>query len=236
MYADANGGERPSFLHSSTMARTERIRLTISLSKDVADRIDETIDGIRIRNRSHAVETLVTESLQITSIRRAVVLAGGEHATRRLPAIRRMMQTLVRAGIFEVTVAVGFLGEKIRAELGAGAEYGLRIAYHQTELGTGGALVELREQLRHEPFLVVNVNEPVDVDLSNVIRFHREHGPIVTLASRSLTDLSGIYVIEPKIFTHIAPGFCMLEDTVFPELTKQGKLLPYPVLQTPSRP
>lgn len=216
------------------MNTPDRVRITISLSKEVADRIDETVDGIRIRNRSHAVETLVTESLQISQVRHAVILAGGEHATRKLPAVRRMLQTLAQAGIFEVTVAVGYLGDKIRQELGSGAEYGVRIAYHQTELGTGGALAELKDQLK-QTFLVVNLEEPVEVDLRNLLKFHREHNPVVTLAAKSLTDLDGIYVVEPKVFATIPSGFCMLEDTVFPELTKQGKLLPYPVLHPANR-
>jgi Arc/MetJ-type ribon-helix-helix transcriptional regulator len=108
------------------MTTPDRVRITISLSKEVADRIDETVDGIRIRNRSHAVETLVTESLQISQVKHAVILAGGEHATRRLPAIRHMLQTLARAGIFEVCVAVGYLGDKIRHDLGAGTEHGVQ--------------------------------------------------------------------------------------------------------------
>lgn len=219
----------PLFCYRLLMTTPDRVRITISLSKEVADRIDDTVDGIRIRNRSHAVETLVTESLQISQVRHAVILAGGEHATRRVPAIRRMLQTLAHAGIFDVTIAVGFLGDKIRQEIGTGSDNGIRISYHQTELGTGGALAELKDELK-QTFLVVNLSEPVDVDLRNLIKFHREHNPVVTLASKSLGDLAGIYVVEPKIFATIPSGFCMLEDTVFPELTKQGKLLPYPVL------
>jgi NDP-sugar pyrophosphorylase family protein len=215
------------------MSNPDRVRITISLAKEVADRIDETVDGLKIRNRSHAVESLVIESLHISQVKHAVILAGGEHALKRLPAIRGMLKTLVRAGIFEVTVAVGFLGDKIRQELGMGDAYGLRISYHQTELGTGGAIAELKERLK-QTFLIINISEPVEVDVRNILKFHREHGPIVTLVSKGLTDLSGIYVVEPKIFATIPPGFCMLEDTVFPELTKQGKLLPYPVLTAAS--
>lgn len=218
------------------MSHPDRVRVTISLSKEVADRIDETVDGIRIRNRSHAIESLVTESLSISPVKQAVILAGGEQAPRRVPAIRRMLKELTKNGIFEVTVAVGFMGDTIRQELGTGSEYGLRIAYHQTELGTGGALLELREQLK-QTFLVINLSEPVEADLKAILAFHRQHTPTVTLASTSLTELSGVYIMEPQLFSFIQPGFCMLEESVFPELTKQGKLLPYPVLTaSPIRP
>jgi NDP-sugar pyrophosphorylase family protein len=220
-------GRIPFFL---CMNHPDRIRITISLSREVAERIDETVDGIRIRNRSHAVETLVTESLQLSPVKQAVILAGGEHALKRVPAIRHALQTLSTAGIFEVTVAVGYLGDEIREKLGSGSQYGCRLTYHQTELGTGGALAELKESLK-QTFLVLNLSEPVDIDVRAIVAFHRDHCPVVTLASTNLGELSGIYVVEPRIFNHIPSGFCMLEDTVFPELTKEGKLLPYPVLQ-----
>jgi Arc/MetJ-type ribon-helix-helix transcriptional regulator len=212
------------------MPTPDRVRITISLSKEVADQIDKTIDGIRIRNRSHAVESLVTDSLQISQVRHAVVLAGGEHVTRKLPAIRHMLQTLSKSGILDVIVAVGYLGDSIRKELGDGSQHGVKISYHQTELGTGGALAELKAILK-QTFIVVNLSEPVNVDIRTLLQFHREHNPVVTLATKHLGNLDGVYVIEPKVFATIPSGFCMLEDNVFPELTKQGKLLPYPVLQ-----
>ena len=67
-------------------------------------------------------------------------------------------------------------------------------------------------------------------DIKNLLKFHREHAPLVTIATQSLRELSGVYVMEPKVFSYIPSGFCMLEESVFHEMTKQGKLLPYPIL------
>ena len=206
-----------------------RVRLTISLAKDIADQIDELVDGVKIRNRSHAVETLVTESLNVAQIRQAVVLAGGDHIHKKIPALKAALKTLQSNGIFDITMAVGFLGDQIKQEFGTGEQYGVRLQYHQSELGTGGALLQLKNRLKHT-FLVVNVDRPVSVSIKNLLRFHREHQPLATIATASLRDLQGIYVFEPKIFNYISDGFCMLEDTVFHELTKEGKLLPYPIL------
>lgn len=207
----------------------DRVRVTISLSKEVADQIDRIIDGIKVRNRSHAIETLVTESLDILQVRYAVILAGGENAMERLPAIQSMLKTLQRHGIFNVTVAVGYLGDKIRKELGTGEQGGMKIDYVVSELGTGGALLQLKPQLK-QTFLVINIDQPVGIDLKNLLKFHRDHQPLATIATRSLRELSGVYVLEPKILTSIPAGFCMLEDTVFHDLTRQGKLLSYPIL------
>lgn len=210
----------------------DRVRVTISLSKELADQIDEIIDGVKVRNRSHAIETLVTDSLDLIQVKQAIILAGGEKALDRLPAIKKILKTLSSHGIFHVMIAVGFLGDKIRKELGTGEEQGLTIQYFESELGTGGALLQLKPKLKRT-FLVINIDKPVEVDLKNLLKFHRDHQPIVTIATRSLRELTGIYVMEPKVFTLIPQGFCMLEDTTFHELTRQGKLLSYPILSDP---
>ena len=104
-----------------------------------------------------------------------------------------------------------------------------KIEYIETQMGTGGALTALKSKLK-KTFIVVNINQPVTINLKTLLKFHRDHAPLATIATRSLRELQGIYVLEPKVFNQIPPGFCMLEDTVFHELTKQGKLLSYPIL------
>ncbi|MBU6388928.1 ribbon-helix-helix protein, CopG family [Patescibacteria group bacterium] len=213
-------------MHSSYK---DRVRVTISLSRATAEQIDELVDGVRIRNRSHAIESLVNETLELIQVKQAVILAGGQQAVKRIPAISRSLALLKQYGIFDIIIAVGYLGERIKKEIGTGEEQGLTIQYSESELGTGGALLQLKNKLK-QTFLVFNIDHPVDIDLKNLLKFHREHQPIVTLATRSLRELSGIYVVEPKVFSFIPSGFCMLEETVFHELTSQGKLLSYPIL------
>ena len=41
----------------------DRERLTITLRKSLLGKVDELIDGTNIRNRSHAIETLISQSL-----------------------------------------------------------------------------------------------------------------------------------------------------------------------------
>jgi len=213
----------------NTPSPTDRVRVTISLSRDVAERIDELVDGVRIRNRSHAIESLITDSLDLAHIHQAVILAGGEQAVQRVPAIRRMLSTLAHHGIFEAIIAVGYLGDTLKEQIGTGTVQGVRVQYIQSELGTGGALLQLKNRLR-STFLVVNIDTPVDIDIKNLLKFHREHEPLATIATLSLRELSGVYVMEPKVLSYIPQGFCMLEENVFHEMTKQGKLLPYPIL------
>jgi NDP-sugar pyrophosphorylase family protein len=208
---------------------SDRVRVTISLSKELAIKIDEIIDGVKIRNRSHAIETLVTDSLELVPVKQAIILAGGSQALARVPAIKKMLGTLLQYGIFDITIAVGYLGEEITGAIGLGAERGLRIQYFESDFGTGGALLQLKNKIKRT-FLVINIEQPVEINLKMLFKFHRDHQPTVTIATRSLRELSGVYVMETKIFSAIPPGFCMLEETVFDDLTRQGKLLSYPIL------
>ena len=212
-----------------TTSASDRVRITISLSKDLAAKIDETIDGIRIRNRSHAIESLISDSLELTPVKQAVILAGGSQAMKRIPAIQHILTTLRQYGITEITIAVGYLGDKIRQEIGTGQDKGMQIQYAESDLGTGGALLQLKNKLKRT-FLVVNIEHPVEINLKMLFKFHRDHQPLVTIATQSLRELSGIYLMDPKVFHAIPPGFCMLEDSIFDELTRQGKLLSYPIL------
>src|SRR3989344_5917676 len=56
------------------MAKT---RLTITLDGDILKRVDAAIDGTKIRNRSHAIEYLLTSCLLPRSTK-VLILAGGE--------------------------------------------------------------------------------------------------------------------------------------------------------------
>lgn len=209
----------------------KRVRITISISQNVAREVDSRIDGTHIRNRSHAIESLLSESLQLSSIKTAVILAGGKDATKRIPAIEESIKQLRSFGIYQVIIAVGFLGKEIINHFGENGEKvsGVKITYHHSNNGTGGALYELKSKLKRS-FFVINVKEPTRVDISNLIKFHTEHKPTATVAIRSLRDLEGYYLFEPEVFNYIPKGFSSLEDELFVTLTKEGKLLSYPVL------
>lgn len=205
-----------------------RVRITISIGEELAKEVDRLVDGTHVRNRSHAIESMLAENLHLNTIKSAVILAGGDRATKRIPAIIDCIKQLRVFGITQIIVAVGYLGNEIKEALSK-HDADQQIEYVQSTNGTGGAIYELKSKLK-KPFLVVNIHQPTAVDWESLIRFHNSHRPVATIATKSLRDLNGIYLFEPSVFDYIQKGFSSLEDDVFVTLTKEGKLLSYPVL------
>ncbi len=128
---------------------------------------------------------------------KAVVLAGGK-GTRLapytkvipkplmpigdMPILEVMLRQMKRAGVDEVILAIGHLGNLIRAFFGDGSDYGLRIRYslESQPLGTAGPL-SLIEGL-DEPFLVVNGDTLTTLDFKDFISFHHHSDAAATIA------------------------------------------------------
>src|SRR5258708_5606663 len=75
------------------------------------------------------------------------------------PLIGYHLSRLAAAGVSEVIVNLSWLGEKIRAALGDGREYGLSIAYSDegpAPLETGGGIFKALPLLGPDPLLVGN--------------------------------------------------------------------------------
>src|SRR4030067_1315659 len=106
----------------------DRERLTITLKKSILIRVDELIDGTRLRNRSHTIETLISRSLT-PKINTAVILAGGRGINMRpftfemtkglfpvggKPILEHIIELLAAFEIRDIIFSIGVLGEKIK--------------------------------------------------------------------------------------------------------------------------
>lgn len=114
------------------------------------------------------------------SVPKPLVDVGGR------PMIAFPLQLLRRAGIREVVINLHHLGKQIRAALGDGSTYGIRITYSEENpiLDTGGAIEAARKFLGGDTFVVVNADVAIDLRLGDVIDFHRQHGATVTMVLR----------------------------------------------------
>jgi NDP-sugar pyrophosphorylase family protein len=102
------------------------------------------------------------------------------------PMIEYPLRMLARAGVDEVVVNLHHLAEQVRAALGDGSRYGLRIHYSAEDpvLDTGGAIARARPLLDGEPFAVANCDALLDPDLAAAWSLHQREDALVTLVVR----------------------------------------------------
>ncbi len=207
----------------------ERERVTISIKKSVLDKVDRVIDGTSIRNRSHAVESLILKGLGTADTNVAIVLMGGDDALKSIPNVEKALTGLKELGFDTVNIATGFLGDKVKDKLGDGSKYGLKFNYNDKGEGSGGALSVIKKELKNT-FVVINHHKFSDFDLSKLLDFHKKHKFIATIATDNIDNLLGIYIFEPEIISYLPKGFSMLEDDVLPKLIKDGKAAVCPMI------
>ena len=142
----------------------------------------------------------------------AVILAGGA-GTRLRPLTSRvakpvvtlvdrpfivfMLDWLRRNGVTDVILCCGFLADGVRAVLGDGSRYGVRLRYVEESepLGTGGPLL-LAEELLGERFLVCNGDILTDIDLGAQLAAHERSGARATLALIAVEDPSAYGLVR----------------------------------------
>lgn len=207
----------------------KRERITISIREDILKAINKRIDGVRLRNRSHAIESLISDTLGLDTISDAIILAGGETPDKSLPAIKDSLLRLKKIGLKDVIIAIGYRGEKIKSELKDGKEFGVSISYLEKGEGSGGALAPMKGAVK-KTFMVINIKNKFDLDYKMLLDFHKAGNSITTVATNDIKTFEGIYVIEPDIFSYLPKGFSMLEEDIFPKILKEGKLSIYPVI------
>ena len=98
-----------------------RQRVTITIKNDLLKILDSTIDGEKIRNRSHAVEFLLAQSLLHRPVR-VLILAGGKKVTfSRLlsevpkallpvndkPLLERTIERLKACNLTDIVISLG---------------------------------------------------------------------------------------------------------------------------------
>ncbi|MDX9759258.1 MAG: nucleotidyltransferase family protein [Bacteroidota bacterium] len=119
---------------------------------------------------------------------------------RGAPVLRQLAALCARHGVDELCINTHYLADRIRAVMGDGTDFGLRIRYaHEAQLlGTAGALRNFREVLGAAPFFVLYGDNLMDYDLTAFAAFHREKGGIGSVALYEKEDVrhSGIAVLD----------------------------------------
>src|SRR5262249_18951495 len=100
------------------------------------------------------------------------------------PLIAYTIEYLKGYGVEDLIINLHHEPDSVRASIGNGASYGVRINYSVEEpeiLGTSGALDRVREQLDEETFVVINGKIITDIDLGAAIAAHRYRKALATL-------------------------------------------------------
>jgi mannose-1-phosphate guanylyltransferase / phosphomannomutase len=135
---------------------------------------------------------------------KAVVMAGGEGTRLRpltsnqpkpmvpivgKPCMEHILELLKQHGLEEVIVTVAFMPQAIRSYFGNGDSLGMSIEYsvEESPLGTAGS-VRLASDRLDETFLVISGDALCDVDLTDLIRSHRERKAAVTIGLKSVEN------------------------------------------------
>ena len=107
------------------------------------------------------------------------------------PLIEYSLELLGRCGVREVVINLHHLHEQISAALGDGSGLGIRIRYSiemPEILGTGGGIKKAEPMLSEGTFIVVNSDILIDIDLADVVSFHRQNGAAATMVLREDPD------------------------------------------------
>ncbi|MFP4112497.1 MAG: sugar phosphate nucleotidyltransferase [Candidatus Woesearchaeota archaeon] len=187
-------------------------RLTVTIDKDIINIVDHYVDGIKVKNRSHAIEVLLKEALEDSIASKALILAGGR-GTRLRPITREIPKPLIpvhgktllehifdllkKYHIRNVILSIGYLGDKIKEFFGDGSKFGMKIQYIEENepMGTAGPLRLARPFLKGN-FIVCNADELKDINVEDMMLFHKEHNAMATIALTTLSDTECFGVAE----------------------------------------
>jgi mannose-1-phosphate guanylyltransferase len=142
----------------------------------------------------------------------AIILVGGE-ATRlrpltcntpksmvpvlNIPFLEHVIKYLGGHGIKEIILAQGHLPKPMDDYFQDGSRFGVTLTYslENKPMGTGGA-VKNAERLLRDTFLVLNGDVFTDLDITAMLKFHRERQSKVTISLTPVEDPTAFGLIE----------------------------------------
>ena len=192
------------------------------------------------------------------------------------PILWHIMQTYAKFGHKDFYVALGYKAELIKdyflnyrslnanftIELGSGnilshqldqVDWKVTLVDTGDKTMTGGRLKRMKEFIGDEPFMLTYGDGVTDINLDEVLKFHRSHGKLVTMSAvrpaarfgelelegdvvRSFKEKpqmhegwinGGFFIIEPKFFDFIDDDSTLLEREPLEKATKLGELMAY---------
>jgi len=194
------------------MAGQTKEKIAITIDEKLLSRVDKMIDGETIRNRSHAIEYLVTQSLR-PKVKKALICAGETIMQKGvfIPAallpfeekrvIVHQIELLKSVGIKQVAVLAPD-ETTIQDVLGDGSAYGVSVEYIKQDakaIGSGHAVLLAKKFFRNEDiFLVLYGDVFAQIDVTDFVEYHIDSDSVATVALTSIEDPSLYGVVSLK--------------------------------------
>ncbi len=168
-------------------------RVTLTIDEKLIRRIDASIDGMHIKNRSHAVELLIRKGLDQGLPEHAIVLCGTtqDHLRAAMSEVEgktmveHNVQHLLDQGVPNIYVITAHAQEITQALKHLTEE--VRIITESTPLGTAGA-IHLAKPYLSGTFILTNASSYKEVNLKEMYAFHSHHKGTCTIALTSVSD------------------------------------------------
>ena len=99
------------------------------------------------------------------------------------PLVGYVAEYIASYGFNDIVVNLHHRPESVRAALGNGSKFGVKLHYVEEPviLGTSGALDNTREFFEHETFIAINGKIITDIDLDAALETHRKTNALATL-------------------------------------------------------
>ncbi len=116
------------------------------------------------------------------------------------PLVGYVAEYLAGHGVDEVIVNLHHRPESVRAALGDGSRFGVKLRYVEEPviLGTSGALDNARQLLGDDTFVVVNGKIVTDIDLTEAVKTHRQTNALATLVLRPNPMQEAFSIVETR--------------------------------------
>jgi len=114
------------------------------------------------------------------------------------PQIEFVLEMLRLPGVTDVVINLHHFAESIRSRLGDCYRDCVRIGYSvEAEiLGTGGGLKKVEGFFDESPFVLINSDALLDLDLAGAVRRHIEEGAVATMVVRDWQEGAGFGRVE----------------------------------------
>lgn len=180
-----------------------RHRLTITLKDSVLKTVDRAVDGVKIRNRSHAIEYLIEQTASPT-VNCALILAGGKGVkptplskempkallpVNDKPVLQYTIEKCAKHNIKNIYISIGPEGKEIHQNFGDGTIFGVHITYlkqQKSNIGTAPSLLQAAKVIPKEPFMLIYGDVLAEINFSDFINFHLANNNFATMALTSV--------------------------------------------------